>query len=116
MSGVPTTANIVEQDGGDTLIIPGITPAAGMNMLTNYIGNNKTATFTPAATNVAFSNGNTTITVTVAGSCSGSGNACTSLTNGIAAAWIYVPATSLTDLLANAAAGAYTSSPAQQVF
>jgi hypothetical protein len=97
----------------DVLIVAGITPAAGFNTGSDIIGNNKSANFPGIAGNVVLSNGNKTITVTVSGTCTGD---CGHLNTGAAATWTYTPATTLTDLAANAAAGSYVRSPAQQIF
>jgi hypothetical protein len=114
MSGVPTTAAVTETDDNpsDVLVVAGLTPAGGFNTGSNIVDNSKSATFPGTAGNVVLSNGNKTITVTVSGTCTGD---CGKLNTGSAATWTYSPATSLTDLTSNAAAGSYASA-SQQIF
>jgi hypothetical protein len=101
MTGAPASTPAVMDDNSanDNLNITGITN--GNNASGGDYENGKTATFSAAT--VALSNANKTITVTIAGTCSGSGSACSKLTAGGPGNLTYVPATTLTDVPGNAA-------------
>ena len=108
---IPGTTTISESDpagaGNDTLQIAGLTNGQINLGATNYVGDDgTTASFTSST--LTLSGGNTVVKATVAGTCSGTG--CTSLAIGNSAAIAFSPATSITDVPGNAAAGSFTKS------
>jgi hypothetical protein len=101
-TGVPVTSAVSEIDGGSTddISVTGITNG-NIDTGSDYISSNKTATF--ASSTVSQSVDKKTITVTVAGSCTGAGSGCGKLAAGAAGPVAYVPAATLLDAAFNGA-------------
>lgn len=101
-----TTISITDPagTGNDTLTMTAISNGAGSLGTNSYVtADNTVATFLNSP--VALSNANKTVTVTVGPTCSGTG--CASIaTNGTAATYSYVAATTITDVAGNVAATA----------
>jgi hypothetical protein len=104
---VPSSVTVTEADptgaGNDTLTVSGITSGARNTGSDSYIAlDGRIADFTSSI--AALSGGNTTVTVTVAGTCSNTG--CAFITAApLAASLSFAPAATLTDPAANAAVG-----------
>lgn len=111
-AAVPSTTTVTESDPGtgsaDQLAITGITNGARNTNGSNYVTlSGASAGF--AASTVALSNSNKTLTVTVGGSCSGTG--CAALGQATSATSLsFVPALTLTDVSGNAAGGTKSQS------
>ncbi len=106
-SRVPATANLTMsrgRNGNTTWAINGITNGAQSTGGTGYLARPGFGTNTVTyAGSVALSNGNTTITFTVTGGCSGS---CSQLTTvPVNGTWVYAPATTLLNAAGNAVTG-----------
>jgi hypothetical protein len=106
-ASVPSTVTVTEADptgvGNDTLNIPGITLGARSLGSDSYITTDG-AVVDFASSTVALTNNNTTITITVGGTCQNTG--CAGIGHTIAAAsFSFAPATTLTDTAAKPAAG-----------
>ena len=107
-ASVPSSASVTMTDpvgtGNDTLTITGITNGARTTGGANYVTlDGGVATW--GSSTVALSNANKTITVTVGGTCSGTG--CAALgQQTTAATFSYIAATTLTDVAGNTAATA----------
>jgi hypothetical protein len=102
---VPATATVTLTDpsgnGNDTLTISGITSGALATGSNNYMSTDNTSAAFSSST-VALSNGNKTVTITVGGTCAGTGCA-TIGTQGSAVNLVFLAATTLTDVAANTA-------------
>ena len=107
------TASISEADppggGNDTLTIAGVSTASNTGSNAYVSGNNSNGTFASSTRTVTGS----TITVTVAGACTGSCGA--NLTAGTGAL-AFVPVVGITDAAGNAAAGSFTTAAGFRLF
>ena len=108
-ASMPTSVTVSETDppgsGNDTLSITGITTASDTGSDLYITGNNKTAGF--ASSTAALSNGNKTITVTVAGACTGTGCA-SDIAAGGPGTLVLGPVSTLTDPAGNGATGTFS--------
>ncbi len=108
-----TTATITETDpsgtGNDTLTITGLTNGA-VDLGGNYVTtNNASAGFSPSVVSVAGAG----VTATVGGTCAGAG--CVGIRRGVGA-FVFAPATSITDIAGNPAGGSFTTPTTFRVF
>ena len=116
-SSVPAGTTITETDpptgggGSDTLTITSLTSAALSLGANSYVTtNNTSAAFAASTLGVA----GATITATVGGTCAGTG--CGSLGAGGPAAFMFTPATTITDAAGNTAAGTVTTAGTFRAF
>jgi hypothetical protein len=109
-NGTPAVTETDPNGGGnDTLTIAGVTTASNTGTDGYLTSNNRSATFSTSARSVS----GATITVTVAGACSGSGCGSLAADQG---ALVFVPLATVTDAAGNAAAGSFTTAATFRLF